>query len=117
MKTMNHRTIEDWLGEIETEVHQVRLMLAELLSRKPIYQEAERGQLMNVKEVAKFLNVDIATVYSACSKGEINFLKIGKLYKFKKENVIKWMDKNKQSGIEDVDEYVNQYLHKNILKR
>ena len=71
---------------------------------------------MNVKDVARFLKVETAVVHSACSKGEIPFLKIGKLYKFKKNDVLNWLEKDKESKVVDVDAYVNKYLQKNILK-
>lgn len=71
---------------------------------------------MNVKDVARFLKVETADVYAACNKGEIPFLKIGKLYKFKKTDVLKWLKKEKENKLVDVDEYVNKYLQKNILK-
>jgi excisionase family DNA binding protein len=71
---------------------------------------------MNVKDVARFLKVETAVVYAACNKGEIPFLKIGKLYKFKKTDVLKWLEKDKGSKVVDVDAYVNEYLQKKILK-
>ena len=55
-------------------------------------------------------------VYAACNKGEIPFLRVGKLYKFKKADVLKWMEKDKGQKIVDVDEYVNKYLQTHVLK-
>ena len=71
---------------------------------------------MNVKDVARFLKVETAVVYAACSKGELPFLKIGKLYKFKKNDVLKWLGKEKQNKVVDVDAYVSKYLQNNILR-
>ena len=76
----------------------------------------DEGALMNVKDVAKFLEVERAVVYAACNKGEIPFLKVGKLYKFKKADVLMWLEQDKNKQIYDADEYVNKYLQKNILK-
>lgn len=67
---------------------------------------------MNVKDVAKFLKVEMAVVYSACNKGEIPFCKVGKLHKFKKADVLKWLEKAKNKEIFDADEYVNKYCRK-----
>ena len=90
-------------------------MPAEFLGSHPKRSIDDEGVLMNVKDVAKFLKVETAMGY-ACNKGEIPFLKVGKLYKFKKADVLKWLDKDKDNKLIDVDEYVNKYLQKNILK-
>lgn len=71
---------------------------------------------MNVKDVAKFLKVETAVVDAACNNGEIPFLKVGRLYKFMKADVLMWLEKDKGNKLIDVDEYVNKYLQKNILK-
>ena len=71
---------------------------------------------MNVKDVPKFLEVETAVIYSACNKGEIPFLKVGKLYKFNKADVLKWLENGNQNKIIDVDAYVNRYLQKDIWK-
>ena len=110
MKTGYNRTIEDRLEDIEKEVHQVKLMLTEFLSRHSNSNEGDANTFMNVKDVARFLKVEAAVVYSACNKGEIPFLKVGKLYKFKKADVLKWLKNDKNKVVFDADEYVNKYL-------
>ncbi len=116
MKTLMNRTIEDRLEDMENELHQIKVMLEQLLSGKTGYTNNNEEALLNVKDVARFLKVETALVYAACSKGEIPFLKIGKLYKFKKDDVLKWLEKEKPNKIVDIDAYVNKYLQKNILK-
>ena len=115
MKTTVNRTIEDRLEDIENEVLQMKMMLTQFLSgqRNSI---SENTELMNVKDVAMFLKVETAFVYAACSKGEIPFLKVGKLYKFKKADVLKWLEKEKHNKAINVDAYVSKYLQNNILK-
>ena len=97
-------------------MHQVKMMLMEFLGSLPRSGIDNESALMNVKDVAKFLKVETAVVYAACNKGEITFLKVGKLYKFKKADVLKWLEKDKGNKLIDVDGYVNKYLQKNILK-
>ncbi|MBE7172218.1 MAG: helix-turn-helix domain-containing protein [Williamsia sp.] len=116
MKAGSTRTIEDRLEDIEKEVHQIKMMLTEFLGGEPKSGIVDEGALMNVKDVAKFLKVETAVVYAACNKGEITFLKVGRLYKFKKADVLKWLEKDKGNKFIDVDEYVSKYLQKNILK-
>ena len=88
----------------------------ESLGGQPKSRVEDEESLMNVKDVAKFLKVEVAVVYAACNKGEIPFLKVGKLYKFKKADVLKWLEKDKNNKTLDMDEYINKYLQKNILK-
>ena len=116
MKAGSNRTIEGRLEDIEKEVHQFKMMLTEFLGNQPKSGMDDDGALMNVKDVAKFLKVETAVVYAACNKGEIPFLKVGKLYKFKKADVLKWLEKDKGNKLIDVDEYVNKYLQKHTLK-
>jgi excisionase family DNA binding protein len=112
LKTTKNRTIED----LEKEKHQVRMMCMRFLSGQTKRTVENKEMLMNVKDVARFLKVETAVVYAACSKGEIPFLKKGKLYKFKKTDVLKWLEKEKQNKVVDVDAYVSKYLQSNILK-
>ena len=92
------------------------MMCIQLLSGQTKETIENEDIFMNVKDVARFLKVETAVIYTACSKGEIPFLKIGKLYKFKKTDVLKWLEKEKENKLVNVDEYVNKYLQKNILK-
>ena len=104
MKAGSNRTIEDRLEDIEKEVHQIKMMLTEFLGCKSKSGIDDEGALMNVKDVAKFLKVETTVVYAACNKGEIPFFKVGKLYKFKKADVLKWLEKHKGHELIDVDE-------------
>ncbi len=115
MKAGSTRTIENRLEDIEKEVHQVKMMLTKFLGSQP-KSGIDDDALISVKDVARFLKVETAGVYAACNKGEIPFLKVGKLYKFKKADVLKWLEKDKNNEVFDADEYVNKYLQKNILK-
>ena len=111
-----NRTIEDRLEDIETEVRQIKTMLTELLyaQTKPVVSPQEA--LMNVKDIARFLKVETPVVYSACSKGELPFVKVGKMYKFRKPDVLKWLDTQKDSKETNIDEYISRYLQKHTLK-
>jgi excisionase family DNA binding protein len=116
---MIHRTIEDRLEEIETEVHDIKTMLLKYFTLKAEATAIKSEEtLMNVKDVAKFAGVETPMIYAACNKGQIQFIKIGKLYKFKKDEVLKWIDgeKHSQQNKEmDVDDYVECYLQQHRL--
>ncbi len=71
---------------------------------------------MNVKQVAAFLGVEPTAIYAKCNKGELPYFKVGKLYRFKKAEVMKWTEKPLVPGNLNVEDYVNRYLQKNVLR-
>lgn len=115
MKPGINRTIEDRLEQIEQDVIQIKMMLINFLSNQTSTQSKE-ASLLNVKDVSAFLKVDNNLIYAACNKGDLPFIKIGKSYKFKKEDILKWVENSKDKNVIDLDNYVNNYLQKNTLR-
>lgn len=105
MKTEINKTIDERLEQIEKDVNQIKLMVINFLSNHSNIQSKEES-LLNVKDVSSFLKVDNNVIYNACSKGEIPFIKIGKSYKFKKEDILKWMEGGRDKKVINVDDYV-----------
>lgn len=56
-------------------------------------QKPER--LMTLEEVAEYLRLSIHTVYKMAQRGRIPALKAGKKWRFKKEDIDKWLSKGK----------------------
>ena len=79
-----HRTIEERLEHIELAVQQVKSMVLKLAVPKVVSTEKETEEFMNVKELTKFAKVEASVIYSACAKRELKFIKLGKLYKFRR---------------------------------
>jgi excisionase family DNA binding protein len=84
---------------------------------------AERlvDEFMNVRELADFAKVEPSIIYAACAKHELKFIRPGRLYKFKKQDILEWLDtchnpNDNRSSVVNVDEYVEKYLQKNVLK-
>jgi excisionase family DNA binding protein len=115
MKPEINRTIEERLQQIEKDVSQIKLMLINFLSNFT-KTESKEESLLNVKDVSSFLKVDSSIIYAACSKGELPFIKIGKSYKFKKEDILKWIENGRNKVVISVDDYVNSYLQKHTLR-
>ena len=115
MKPEINRTIEERLQQIEKDVSEIKLMLINFLSDFRQTQSKEEP-LLNVKDVSSFLKVDSSIIYAACSKGELSFIKIGKSYKFKKVDILKWMENGRDKVVTNVDDYVNSYLQKHTLR-
>ena len=115
MKTQ-YRSIEERLEHIEIAVQEVKSLILKLAIPKSVSTEVETVEFMNVKELAKFAKVEATVIYSACAKRELKFSKLGKLYKFKKQDVLEWMNAGHSGNSIDVDDYVDKYLERHRLK-
>jgi excisionase family DNA binding protein len=116
MTAIQHRTIEDRLEEIEHGVHEIKSLLLKLTIPKTLAAEKLGDDFMNVKELASFAKVEPTVVYTACARNELKFIRLGKRYKFKKADVLEWINRHETSNDVNVDEYVNKYLQKHVLK-
>jgi len=50
--------------------------------------------VMNVEEIAEYLGLGVAKIYQLVEKKEIPASKIGKQYRFRKENIDAWLNAN-----------------------
>jgi len=51
--------------------------------------------LMTVEEVAKYLKVEQSTIYTWAKEGKIPGIKIGRFWRFKEEDIDKWLEQRK----------------------
>jgi len=52
------------------------------------------GEILTVKELAKYLKMNEHTVYRLARKGELPAVKIGGGWRFKKDVINKWIETN-----------------------
>ena len=50
--------------------------------------------IMKPPEVAKYLRIPITTLYKLCHEGKIPAKKVGKHWRFRKDEIEKWLDEN-----------------------
>ncbi|RZF21731.1 DNA-binding protein [Halobacteriovorax vibrionivorans] len=50
--------------------------------------------LLNIEEASSFLSVKVSRLRTAVFRKEIPFVKFGRLVRFKKEELLKWIDSN-----------------------
>src|SRR6478735_2422626 len=114
---MRELSIEQRLISIDENIAVIKQML-ETLMNKPVTQSATNDDkvIMSVKQVPQFLGVDINIIYAKCAKGDIPYFKIGKQYRFKKEDILNWVKEQNECPEFSVDDYVNRYMQKHILK-
>mgnify|MGYP000409698766 CR=1 FL=1 len=55
-----------------------------------------QSPLMNLEEMAKYIGVSNTTVYRYIKQGKIPAIKIGKLWKFRKETIEGWLKKQER---------------------
>lgn len=116
MNQKNSSTTDARLERIESDLATIKHLLRQLLSSSGKgYTESEEA-ILSVKQIAAYLGVEPTAVYAKCAKGQLPFYKVGKLYRFKKSEVIKWMEEGGEMKKVDIDDYVNSYLQRNVLK-
>lgn len=54
--------------------------------------KANNKKLLNVKELADFLNIKVSTLYSWVNQKKIPYVKIGHVVRFKREEIEKWLE-------------------------
>jgi excisionase family DNA binding protein len=105
------------LDRIEENLVVIKRLLEQLLNKPATNSSLNSdNEIMSVKQVAKFLNLDANIIYAKCAKGEIPYFKIGKGYRFKKTDILKWVQGQKETSDISVDQFVDQYLQTHILK-
>lgn len=58
-------------------------------------------RLMTLEEVADYLRLSIHTIYKMLQKGKIPAYKVGKQWRFKKEDIDRWVKRMKSSKRKD----------------
>lgn len=105
------------MDRIEKHVEEVRMLLKELLNKKDERtQTSKAGEVINVKQLAVFIGVDVNIIYAKCAKGEIPFFRIGSQYRFNKDDILKWIKEQNGDSEFSLDNYVERYLQRNVLK-
>lgn len=113
---MRELNVEQRLNKIDENITAIKQMLKELLNKQAVQSIPNDKGIMSVKQVAQFLNLDVNVIYAKCTKGDIPYFKIGKQYRFKKAEIQEWIKGQKEQPEFSVDDYVNRYMQKNILK-
>lgn len=57
-------------------------------------------EYLNIKELSEYLGIKKSSLYDKVHRKEIPFYKIGRLVRFKKEEIDEWMSKNKNNPVD-----------------
>ena len=82
-----------------------------LLEKSNTTQPAAEPELLTIDEAAKFLNLSKPTLYSKASRGELPYMKRGRLY-FSRLELMKYIKEGRQQTNAEIQENAAQYLVK-----
>jgi PTS system nitrogen regulatory IIA component len=57
-------------------------------------------QLMNVTQLAEYLNVNISTVYMWSQQGQIPAMKMGKMWRYRRSEIDAWLNERRSPRVE-----------------
>lgn len=80
--------------------------LSRLLQTQEAHGLYKSDELMNINEVAKFLDESVQSIYSRTSQRTIPFYKKGKKLLFKKNEILNWLDNKKKKTVSELMEEV-----------
>jgi len=114
---MRKKTIDQRLQELQTDVKKILEILSQ--GAKSVSFDTpgiDQETIINIKEAADFLQMGRDAIIEKCQKGEIPYVKQGKLMKIKRMDLIEWIRNKNEAEEGSIDDYVNRYLSKHPLK-
>jgi excisionase family DNA binding protein len=90
MKSEKQIPAEDRLGKMEMDLQLIKSMLKEVLTNQANGTAVSEERIMNVNEAVEFLGIEKHILYAKCSSGDIPSFRVGKLYKFKRSELIQY---------------------------
>ena len=61
------------------------------------------NSLLDMKQASEYLNIKTSTLYAMCMRKQIPVVKIGKLNRFRREDLDKFITKNLKGAIDERD--------------
>jgi excisionase family DNA binding protein len=80
--------------------------LSRLLQAQEIHGLYRSDELMNISEVAKFLDESVQSIYTRTSRRTIPFYKKGKKLLFKKTEILDWLDDQKKKTLKEIQDEI-----------
>jgi PTS system nitrogen regulatory IIA component len=64
-------------------------------------------QLMSVKDLADYLQVDISTVYLWSQRGQIPAMKVGRMWRYRRSEIDAWLDERRTPSVKETSRRAN----------
>ena len=71
-------------------------------------------EFLTINELSEYLSIKTSTLYSMVESGEITHYRVGRLIRFKKQDVDAWMENHRENSV-DVDKKAREILR--VIKR
>lgn len=108
--------IEKAMIEIWKDIRSMREEISEIRRHLSIKNYEMENDLLTVNQVTLEFSVNPCMIYSACSEGRLSFEKRGRAYRFKRQDVVQWLDdmqRNANGPSSTINDFVSNYLQKN----
>ena len=87
-------------------LEEVDVKLSRLLQAQEAHGLYRSDELMNINEVAKYLDESVQSIYSRTSQRTIPFYKKGKKLLFKKTEILDWLDDKKKKTVSELQDEI-----------
>jgi excisionase family DNA binding protein len=87
-------------------LEEVDVKLSRLLQAQEAHGLYRSDELMNINEVAKYLDESVQSIYSRTSRRTIPFYKKGKKLLFKKTEILDWLDGQKKKTVSELQDEI-----------
>ena len=57
-------------------------------------------QLMSVRDVAEYLQVDMSTVYLWSQRGQMPAMKVGRMWRYRRAEIDAWLDQRRSPSVQ-----------------
>jgi excisionase family DNA binding protein len=121
---MARLSIHERLDHLDDVLKVIKSQLSELLANlkgaSPVADvqpaPASHDLILSAKDVADLLEVDIDKIYLKCRNEELPYFRMGKLYKFRKSDILEWQEAQTKISAVSVDDFVDNYLQRHRMK-
>ncbi|MBA4155638.1 helix-turn-helix domain-containing protein [Flavobacterium sp.] len=96
-------------------------VLAELITKniknelRPTSNATIEDEFLNIDELSKLIGLTKPTIYGHVHRKTIPFIKKGRMLRFSKLDILKWLQDGKSQSASNLEAKVNDYLAKNPL--
>jgi excisionase family DNA binding protein len=106
-------TIMEKLNELEQQLNGLHKAILADSPKKNDHAE----DLVNITQIAAFLKLSKATIYSKVSRRELPYYKLGKRLFFSKKEITELIMSNKGKTLQEIEDEVHTYLIKPKRRR
>ncbi len=107
--------LEKRVRMLEAELSEVKKLVSQLTGKEiPVIVSDE--EILTVNEAMKLLDLPRHIIYAKTLNGDIPGFRIGKLYKYKRSELIQWDLAEKHGNNVNVDDFVERYMQGHLRK-